>query len=189
MSINVPTTCFACVPIVNRKFVVHASRDRILLEGEENLADEDLDEDEVFALNGLETSSEGEEQDEQDEENFAVGPVSASALRKRSKERTSSKKVTASVASDEEQDESDNESEEGWGKKKSAYYSSNAGAIESDDEEGIEMEEQEARRLQMKVRDDLMEDDFGLGDPVVETKPLTEDTFEYGPLPAFLVSS
>ena len=63
-------------------------------------------------------------------------------------------------------EEEDDEEEEGWGKKKSVYYSSNAGQIESDDEEANELEEQEAKRLQAKARDALTDDDFGLGDPV-----------------------
>lgn len=57
---------------------------------------------------------------------------------------------------------SDVDDTEGWGSKKSAYYSSNAAQLESDDEEANEMEEQEARRLQAKMRTHMSESDFGL---------------------------
>ena len=68
------------------------------------------------------------------------------------------------------------EEEEGWGTKKSAYYASNAGEIESDDEEAHELEEQEARRLQTKARDAMADDDFGLGD-VEEGSPDDADGY------------
>jgi U3 small nucleolar RNA-associated protein 3 len=98
---------------------VHASRDKILLEGD-NGGDEDEDEDdEVFALQGMSEDDEAESSEE----------------------------------------------EETWGRKKSAYYSSNAAEIESDDEEAIELEEQEAKRLQSKFRETLTDNDFGLDDP------------------------
>ena len=58
------------------------------------------------------------------------------------------------------------EEEESWGAKKSAYYASNAREIESDDEEANELEEQEAKRLQAKMRDAMADDDFGLEDVV-----------------------
>lgn len=61
---------------------------------------------------------------------------------------------------------SESESDEAWGRNKSAYYSSNAAQLDSDDEEANELELQEAKRLQQKVRDAMGDDDFGLGDAV-----------------------
>jgi U3 small nucleolar RNA-associated protein 3 len=69
---------------------------------------------------------------------------------------------------------SDTESEdETWGRSKSAYYSSNAAQIDSEDEEANELEEQEARKLQLKARDAIHEDDFGL-DEGLEAEHTTE---------------
>jgi U3 small nucleolar RNA-associated protein 3 len=69
---------------------------------------------------------------------------------------------------------SDTESEdETWGRSKSAYYSSNAAQIDSEDEEANELEEQEARKLQLKARDAIHEDDFGLSEGL-EAEPTTE---------------
>ena len=58
----------------------------------------------------------------------------------------------------------DEEEEESWGRKKSAYYSSNAAELDSEDEEANELEEQEAKRLQVKARDAMSDHDFGLAD-------------------------
>jgi U3 small nucleolar RNA-associated protein 3 len=63
---------------------------------------------------------------------------------------------------DEEVQES--QEEESWGRKKSAYYSSNAAELDSEDEEANELEEQEAKRIQTKARDAMLDDDFGLAD-------------------------
>ncbi|KAL5482804.1 SAS10_2 [Sanghuangporus weigelae] len=53
----------------------HEQRDKILLEGEETAQDGDYDEDEVFALKGLDESSEEESEgeDEDDEEPEETG--------------------------------------------------------------------------------------------------------------------
>ncbi|KAH9955170.1 hypothetical protein BC827DRAFT_1271975 [Russula dissimulans] len=119
----------------------HASKDRILLESEEAGADEDGDEDEVFALKGI--------------------PLRRQPTVRASK-GSKAKAKPLPEANDEEEQES--EEEESWGRKKSAYYASNAPEIDSEDEEANEMEEQEARRIQAKARDALLDDDFGLVD-------------------------
>lgn len=64
---------------------------------------------------------------------------------------------------------------ETWGRNKSAYYSSNAADVESDDEEANELEEQEAKRLQAKAREVMVEDDFGLHD-LAEVEPGKAET-------------
>ena len=61
----------------------------------------------------------------------------------------------------EDEDKADKEEEESWGRKKSVYYSSNAADLDSEDEEA---NEQEAKRLQLKARDVMADDDFGLAD-------------------------
>ena len=50
----------------------------------------------------------------------------------------------------------------------SAYYSFNVAQIESDDDEALELEENEAMRLQAKALDGMDDNDFGLNDPRVE---------------------
>lgn len=66
------------------------------------------------------------------------------------------------TVSDSDKDESDSEEEETWGTKKSAYYSANDAHFDSGDEEANELEEKEARRLQMKAREGMEDEDFGL---------------------------
>ncbi|KAH7913413.1 Sas10 C-terminal domain-containing protein [Hygrophoropsis aurantiaca] len=136
----------------------HASRDKILLEGEGPHDDEDGDEDEVFGLQGL-SSSEDSELDDIEED---IGTREEALIQKKSKtskvkSRTKGKKdASPSPEHDSEEDE------ETWGASKAAYYSSNAIQLESDDEEANELEEQEALRLQAKARDAMSDDDFGL---------------------------
>lgn len=123
--------------------------------------DEDGDDDEVFALKGLEeeddeTEDEDEEMEDEDEEEFSERiPTHDMKARK-------SKKKAKGVQLSEEEESA--EEEETWGRSKSAYYSSNAAQLESDDEESHELEEQEAKRLQAKTREDMAEGDFGLDD-------------------------
>lgn len=135
-------------------FAVHASKDKILLEGDEY--DDDGDDDEVFALKGMVDDSDDdiEGEDEEEEEIVEEAPT-----RKSKSKKSKSKKKAASSSSEESESE-----EETWGQGKSAYYSSNAAQLESDDEEGNELEEQEAKRLQGKMRDGMGEGDFGLQD-------------------------
>lgn len=164
--------------------VVHASRDQILLEGNEDGGSDDGDEDEVFALKGVasdgsEDEDEGgaAEDDEDDEDDIDDVHYAAAAAAKKEKEKKSKAKAKGKkgkkAESSEEESASDSEEDEGWGTQKAAYYSSNAQEIDSEDEEAIELEEEEAKRLQTKARDAMADDDFGLGD-VVEGLPDTD---------------
>lgn len=143
--------------------IVHAARDRILLEGEDLRSDDEGDEEEVFALDGVADDSDdsqdeghaGEDDEDEEEEYPEPGPSTK-------KSKKGKKGAKAPATSDEES--GSEEEEEGWGRSKAAYYSSNAGQLESDDEEANELEEQEARRLQAKARDTMTDEDFGLGD-------------------------
>ncbi|GJE88396.1 Sas10 C-terminal domain-containing protein [Phanerochaete sordida] len=150
----------------------HAARDEILLDGEDRMSDDEGDEEEVFALRGMPQDSDSEEDDhdEDDEDDFEdTHPEPGPSTVKQKK----GKKTSKAAASSESESESESE-EEGWGKSKAAYYSSNAGQLDSDDEEANEMEEQEARRLQAKARDAMTDNDFGLED-TVEGAPEAED--------------
>ncbi|KAK7048271.1 hypothetical protein R3P38DRAFT_2605963 [Favolaschia claudopus] len=138
------------------KLNVHASRDKILLEGNESGGDDDGDEDEVFGLD-LSDDEDMDDEDGQEEDNEdTVG--SAKTKLSKSKSKKAKSKVKASS------DEEDSDEDETWGRGRSAYYSSNAAQLDSDDEEGNELEEQEAKRLQAKARDTMGDDDFGLDD-------------------------
>jgi U3 small nucleolar RNA-associated protein 3 len=129
------------------------------LNGDGDVEEEEEDEDEVFALEGVshEDSEEAEDEDghaaEDDDEEDDDDPVAT-----KNKTRTKAKLKKASSPSD------TGSEDESWGRSKSAYYSSNAAQIDSEDEEANELEEQEARRLQVKARDAIHEDDFGLGE-------------------------
>lgn len=119
--------------------------------------EDDGDDDEVFALKGLESDGDDEgddaiETDEYDDEE----PVEDVRMQGKKPKKSKKTKLDSEASSSEE--------EETWGKAKSAYYSSNAAQLESDDEEGNELEEQEAKRLQGKMREDMAEGDFGLDD-------------------------
>src|ERR1700679_1270550 len=61
---------FACLTNSNDKclHIVHTSKDRILLEGEEAGADDDGDEEEVFALKGIPSSESDEDEEDAYEE-------------------------------------------------------------------------------------------------------------------------
>ncbi|KAG6376953.1 hypothetical protein JVT61DRAFT_987 [Boletus reticuloceps] len=94
---------------------------------------------------------------------------------------SSSKNHTSDSEEEEEEEE-----EETWGYSKGAYYSSNAAQIDSEDEEGNELEEQEALRLQAKAREGMCDEDFGLGDDVegdVEPLDATEHEVSSNPSP------
>ena len=141
--------------------------------------DDDGDNDEVFALNGIDDDSEEDEGfyvDEDDKilDDEAEIEAEAPATKKKSKH---SRKVKGKTAESPEPEEEEEE-EEGWGRGRAAYYSSNADQLESDDEEGNELEEQEAKRLQAAVRKEMTDDDFGLNDnPEVMQK---DSDMEYG---------
>ncbi|KAF8809583.1 hypothetical protein BYT27DRAFT_7187900 [Phlegmacium glaucopus] len=157
----------------------HTSKDKILLDGDHN-DDDDGDDDEVFALKGIDDDSEEDEEiykDEDDEvpddevEIETKGPTT----KKKSKRSKKAKGKTAESSEEEEEEEE----EEGWGRGRAAYYSSNADQLESDDEEGNELEEQEAKRLQAAIRKEMTDDDFGLNDnPEVIRKDVMDDIVE-----------
>ncbi|KAK7056705.1 something about silencing protein 10 [Paramarasmius palmivorus] len=149
----------------------HASRDKILLEGDQEYED-DIDEDEVFALKGIPASdSEEEDEDMQEEdEGEDMDVEDAPSTSKKSSSKKKSKKKA------EESDQSESE-EETWGKGKSAYYASNEAQLESDDEEALALEEQEAKRLQSKAREDMVDADFGLED-ILEVETREDDVFQ-----------
>jgi U3 small nucleolar RNA-associated protein 3 len=140
-----------------------------LLDGDDFGGEDDGDEDEVFGLQGLEP-----DEDDDGDEAIEMGEGDD----KEPTEDTRSQKKKAKKLKKKEQDSessSSEEEEETWGKAKNAYYSSNAAQLESDDEEGNELEEQEARRLQGKMREDMAEGDFGLDDtPNLDGKAETE---------------
>ncbi|KAI0084824.1 Sas10 C-terminal domain-containing protein [Irpex rosettiformis] len=154
----------------------HASRDQILLDGEGAQSDDEGEEEEVFALKGIPDNSEDEESDEEEgneeDEDYEKLPSSKVTKSKQSK----SKQQADSPPLSDEGSESEEE-EEGWGGKKSAYYSSNAAELDSEDEEANEMEEQEAKRLQAKLRESMADEDFGLGD--IAEADIDEQTGEF----------
>ena len=149
--------------------VVHASKDKILLNGDQYGGyDDDGDDDEVFALKGIndDDSEEGENFYDEDDEILDDEPEiekEAPGTKKKSKHSRKVKGKTAESPEPEEEEEKEEE-EEGWGRGRAAYYSSNAVELGSDDEEGNELEEQEAKRLQTAARKEMTDDDFGLND-------------------------
>ncbi|KIP02899.1 hypothetical protein PHLGIDRAFT_32022 [Phlebiopsis gigantea 11061_1 CR5-6] len=154
-----------------------ASRDQILLDGEDLRSDDEGDEEEVFALKGIpgdesdEDEDEGQSsEDEEDEEELPTDPGPSTRKAKKGKQ-------SKPPASSEEESGSEDE-EESWGRSKANYYSSNAGQLDSDDEEANELEEQEAKRLQAKARDAMTDADFGLEDPIEATREQEDDFVE-----------
>ncbi|KAG7443110.1 uncharacterized protein BT62DRAFT_351623 [Guyanagaster necrorhizus] len=149
----------------------HASRDKILMAGDEG-EDDDGEDDEVFALNRVSDEDEDEYgidvDEDMDEDGMDYKETHNSKTAVKSKKNKS--KGKGKMLSSESSESEESEEEESWGRSKSAYYSSNAAQLESDDEEGNELEEQEARRLQAKMRQDMTDDDFGLNDPIDLTK-------------------
>jgi U3 small nucleolar RNA-associated protein 3 len=157
------------------------------LDGEDVRSDDEGDEEEVFALKGMPDDSDDEDVDEEgteeekDDADMQTDPGPSTVRQKKGK-----KSARAAGSSDEES--ASEEEEEGWGRSKAAYYSSNAGQLESDDEEANEMEEQEARRLQTKARDTMADDDFGLDD-IVESAPIIEEYAVHIFLPTIYANS
>ncbi|KAJ3731009.1 Sas10 C-terminal domain-containing protein [Lentinula guzmanii] len=158
----------------------HASRDQILLDDEGEDDDGDIDDDEVFALQMDEEEDEEEEEEEEsdaEDNDFQSGQVASQATK--SKQKVSVKgKENRKKDTEESSEDDEEEEEESWGKGKAAYYSSNAAQIESDDEEALQLEEQEAKRLQTKARDDMNEEDFGLEDSIEAKVTSGPDNFE-----------
>ena len=113
----------------------------------------------MFALKGIPSSeSDEDEEDAYEEDDYDENQPHLGFANKRS----NAKAKPPSESDDEKEQES--EEEESWGRKKSAYYSSNAAELDSEDEEANELEEQEAKRIQAKTRDAMLDDDFGLAD-------------------------
>jgi len=128
---------------------VHAARDADgdSIGGE----DEELEEEEVFALEGLSDEDEEDQQDdEQDEDVTTSLPKTKNAK---------SKSTQPSPPPSDQNSDSESE-EEGWGSKKSTYYSTN----HTRDEEDFELEAAEALRIQRKAAEAVDESrgDFGL---------------------------
>ena len=143
--------------------------------------DDDGDDDEVFALKGIDDDDseedEGFYEDDDDKVLDVEAEIETEAPDTKKKSKHSRKGKTAESPEPEEEEEEE-EREEGWGRGRAAYYSSNAVELESDDEEGHELEEQEAKRLQAAVRKEMTDDDFGLNDnPEVMQK---DSDMEYG---------
>jgi U3 small nucleolar RNA-associated protein 3 len=135
-----------------------------LLDGDDLIDNESGDEDEVFALKGLEDDGDDDSGEDEDieMENLDGGEAREEPPTPKKKKKTQKRKQSSQSESSEELESE--EEEETWGKSKSAYYSSNAAQLDSDDEEANELEEQEAKRLQAKLREDLEDVDFGLND-------------------------
>jgi U3 small nucleolar RNA-associated protein 3 len=150
--------------------LVHASRDKILLNGDGDVDDEDGDENEVFALEGVSDEDSEEVEEAENEGGAHAEDEDEDLVVSKSKTKTKTKLKKASSPSD------TGSEDESWGRSKSAYYSSNAAQIDSEDEEANELEEQEARRLQVKARDAIHEDDFGLGEGL---EPESDAEVEY----------
>lgn len=129
--------------------------------------DDDGDDDEVFALKGI-NDDDSEEDENFYNENEEIPDdeleieKEVPGTKKKSKHSRKVKGKTAELPEPEEEEKE--EEDEGWGRGRAAYYSSNAVELESDDEEGNELEEQEAKRLQTAARIEMTDDDFGLND-------------------------
>ena len=164
-----------CIYLRRFRPSVHASRDRILLEGEDIGADDDEGEEEVFALKGIQSLDSDEDADDMNEEESQDDEENQLRPKVRASRKGKAKVKPPPESEGEEEGEGEEEEEESWGRKKSAYYSSNAAELDSEDEEANELEEQEARRLQVKTRDVLADDDFGLADVAREDAEQVEE--------------
>ena len=108
-----------------------------------------------------------EVEDDDDDDNLEE----LAALMAKANAKAKKAKGKQKQSADSEDGSGSEEEEEGWGRNKATYYASNADELASDDDEANEMEEQEAKRLQLKARDILADDDFGFGDSM---EPPTE---------------
>lgn len=160
--------------VFDGRVVVHASKDRIMLDDGDEV-DQDGDEEEVFALQGVSSEDDGEAEypyeAADDEEESGCLQVDSDADSEPTPPKSKLKSKLSKVARDtkkssSQKNASDSEDEETWGRSKGAYYSSNAAQIDSEDEEANELEEQEALRLQAKTCEAMCDEDFGLGDVV-----------------------
>ena len=116
----------------------------------------------------MQDDSESEEQEDHlNQEYYEIEEEEQGSSKKKEKKEKKFKKVNGKAKTRKEEDKSEEDEDdagESWGQGKAAYYSSNADQLDSDDEEGHELEEQEASRLQMKNRQEFQNEDFGLND-------------------------
>ncbi|CAE7098684.1 unnamed protein product [Rhizoctonia solani] len=147
------------------------SRDKILLDdtarararaGPAPDDDDEFDQDdEVFGLDGVGDPSSEDGDDESDDEmeeneDTPLGPRSKAKAKPQKPNRAQTEDSDASTDSDAELSR--------WGKSRSAYYADNSRVMDEEDEEARKMEEQEARRLQLKIISEIGEDDWGYND-------------------------
>jgi U3 small nucleolar RNA-associated protein 3 len=144
---------------------VHASRDQVFLDGNVVEAD-DGDEDEVFGLKGVEETDDfGEGDDDEEDLGDVVDDLPPPKNDKKTAKKPTSKKKPQDEFYSEEESGSESQ-EETWGRTKASYFTSKDDQLDSEDEEANEQHEQEARRLQAKSRDGMVDADFGLEDPI-----------------------
>lgn len=103
----------------------------------------------------------GDQEGEKDVMEIDEEPSTSGSAKGSRPKSTKAPKPSATV-SDSDRDEDESDGEATWGTKKSAYYSANDAHFDSEDEEANELEEKEARRLQMKAREGMGDEDFGL---------------------------
>ncbi|KAF5315015.1 hypothetical protein D9619_007306 [Psilocybe cf. subviscida] len=164
----------------------HHNRDKILLDGNSREMMDDEDDEEVFALKGMEGDSDSDDgvpdYDEEEEEDYPMAEEDAAPKKEKKKSKKDKKAKGKNAVDEEDEEEQGEEEEESWGKGRGAYYSSNADQLESDDDEGNELEEQESKRLQIKAREELNDDDFGLNDnPETENQDEAKDVLDAVP--------
>ncbi|KIY67121.1 hypothetical protein CYLTODRAFT_422822 [Cylindrobasidium torrendii FP15055 ss-10] len=153
----------------------HSARDGVLMGREDEM--DDVDDEDVFSLGGAGDLDEDEEEDDFDD----TMDVDDDAPPKKSKKKDLKKKGRKNKDSDSEESDESSEDED-WGTSRAAYYSSNAAQLESDDEEGQELEEKEAIKLQLKSRQAMSDDDFGLNDPIDLTLSVDDDMLVDAPI-------
>lgn len=159
-----------------------------MLEGNDPDYSDDGDEDEVFRLKGMDDDSEDEAFDDFTQaEQYQEEVLSGEPLVEKQKGKKAKKKKPKS--SEKKFREEEDEEDESWGKGKAAYYSSNADQLASDDEEGNELEEKEAIRLQAKIRQELEDEDFGLNDSLDSPEGRGGQELEFVMFPFFANNS
>ncbi|KAH8824904.1 Sas10 C-terminal domain-containing protein [Flagelloscypha sp. PMI_526] len=136
----------------------HSSKDKILLDDADDEIDPYGNEDEVFSLKGVPGPNESDDEDDDEQQD---SDVSMEEAPKKSSKKSSQRKKKKSKQ-DLSESEQESSEEEHWGKSKSVYYNSNAAELDSDDEEGQELELQENRRIQAKHLSSLTDEDYGL---------------------------
>ncbi|KAG8903132.1 hypothetical protein FRB99_003675, partial [Tulasnella sp. 403] len=152
----------------------HNNRDRILLEGEESWDDGLGEGTEVFGLKGLAEETESFDEDalgvtDEDDDEVWADEDDQSSKTKASASSSKSLATSTTMKSSDEESESDSDDTDAelskWGKRHSAYYVDGQDEETSDyeaQEDTRAMEEQEAKRLQLRAREFIDEDDYGL---------------------------